>query len=335
MTDIKIATGINIHYQDEGAPHAPVIILIMGLGAQMTIWPDELYFGLVNKGFRVIRFDNRDTGLSSHLDHLGSPSVIKTMLSKKLPIRASVPYTLEDMAGDVVALMAGLKIKRAHLVGASMGGMIAQIVAAKHKKKVVSLTSIMSTSAYPKFTAANVKVMLQLAKARPKSDCHQSAIQYNIKLNQLIGSPAYPQDEGTLHQQAKHSIERAHNPQGFKRQLAAIVASQCRKHTLAKIKTPTLVIHGTDDPIFPAAAGQQTAATIRKSKLKLVNGMGHDFPPMLMQKIAKWVAKHVTKAERKRLQKKQRKQNAAQETANKKIPKNQSNTLQPNSDNNK
>lgn len=303
MTNIKIATGVELHYQDEGERCAPVIILIMGLGAQMTVWPDELYFGLVNKGFRVIRFDNRDCGLSSHLDSLGSPNVIRTILSKKLPIHAHIPYTLDDMASDVIGLMKSLKIKRAHLVGASMGGMIAQIVAAKHRKKVVSLTSIMSTSAYPRFTFSNLKVMLQLAKARPKPNCRQSAVQYNIKLNKLIGSPAYPQDEMTLHQLAKQNIERAHSPEGFKRQLAAVIAGRGRQHALSQIKAPTLVIHGTDDPIFPITAGLQTATRIRKSKLKLVNGMGHDFPPVLMQKIAKWIAKHAFKAEQKRYKK--------------------------------
>ncbi|WP_419148287.1 alpha/beta fold hydrolase [Pseudoalteromonas 'SMAR'] len=304
---ITLNNGIRLHYDMVGERNAPVIILIIGLGAQMTVWPDELIYGLADKGFRVIRFDNRDAGLSSHLDHLGSPSIMKTMLSKKLPVATRLPYTLNDMAKDVVGLMQRLNIKRAHLVGASMGGMIAQIMARKHKKKVLSLTTIMSTSSYPKFTRANIKVMLALAKSRPKRNCRVSSIHYNVRLNQLIGSPGYPQDNATLQQQAEKNFERAHNPQGFKRQLAAIVASQSQLPKLEKIKTPTLVIHGTDDPIFPATTGQQTAAQIRKAKLKLVSGMGHDFPPALMKKISKWIAKHCTKAERKRLKKKRKK----------------------------
>lgn len=307
MRTIKIKSGITISYQDKGKKSAPVIIMIMGLGAQLTVWPDELYFGLVAKGFRVIRFDNRDTGLSSQLEQFGSPNLFKIWLNKRLPIKSRIPYTLDDMANDVLELMAELKIKKAHLVGASMGGMIAQIIAAKHKKKVLSLTSIMSSSSKPKLSASNLKLFLQLAKHRRAQASRDGAIHYNIRLNQLIGSPAYPQDELALRKQATLGVDRAHNPQGFNRQLAAITASDCRQHLMPKIKAPTLVIHGSLDPVMPVAAGKQTAALIRKAKLKIVNGMGHDFPPALMVKMTKWISKHVKKAEQKRAQKKLKK----------------------------
>lgn len=307
MRTIKIKSGITISYQDKGKKSAPVIIMIMGLGAQLTVWPDELYFGLVAKGFRVIRFDNRDTGLSSQLELFGSPNLFKIWLNKRLPIKSRIPYTLDDMANDVLELMAELKIKKAHLVGASMGGMIAQIIAAKHKKKVLSLTSIMSSSSKPKLSASNLKLFLQLAKHRRAQASRDGAIHYNIRLNQLIGSPAYPQDELALRKQATLGVDRAHNPQGFNRQLAAITASDCRQHLMPKIKAPTLVIHGSLDPVMPIAAGKQTAAQIRKAKLKIVNGMGHDFPPALMVKMTKWISKHVKKAEQKRAQKKLKK----------------------------
>ncbi|TMN72186.1 alpha/beta hydrolase [Pseudoalteromonas sp. S1727] len=304
MRTIKTSSGINISYQDSGELAAPVIILIMGLGAQLTVWPDELYYGLVNNGFRVIRFDNRDTGLSSQLGQLGNPNLFKIWLSKRLPVASHIPYTLDDMANDVLELMAALKIKKAHLVGASMGGMIAQLIAAQNKKKVLSLTSIMSSSTKPKLSAASLKLFIQLAKHRPRRENRDSAIHYNIKLNQLIGSPAYPQDEQTLRKQATLGVDRAHNPQGFYRQLAAIAASDCRQHLMPKIKAPTLVIHGSSDPVMPVAAGKQTAHQIRKAKLKIVNGMGHNFPPALMAKMTKWISKHVKKAEQKRALKK-------------------------------
>lgn len=304
MRTINTRSGISISYQDSGDLAAPVIILIMGLGAQLTVWPDELYYGLVNNGFRVIRFDNRDTGLSSQLEQLGNPNLFKVWLTKRLPVASHIPYTLDDMANDVIELMAELKIKKAHLVGASMGGMIAQLIAAQHKKKVLSLTSIMSSSTKPKLSASSLKLFLQLAKHRPRQVNRDSAIHYNIKLNQLIGSPAYPQDEQTLRKQATLGVDRAHNPQGFNRQLAAIAASDCRQHLMAKIKAPTLVIHGSLDPVMPVSAGRQTAAQIRKAKLKIVNGMGHNFPPALMAKMTKWISKHVKKAERKRAKKK-------------------------------
>ena len=307
MRTIKIKSGITISYQDKGKKSAPVIIMIMGLGAQLTVWPDELYFGLVAKGFRVIRFDNRDTGLSSQLEQFGSPNLFKIWLNKRLPIKSRIPYTLDDMANDVLELMAELKIKKAHLVGASMGGMIAQIIAAKYKKKVLSLTSIMSSSSKPKLSASNLKLFLQLAKHRRAQASRDGAINYNIKLNQLIGSPAYPQDEQTLRKQAILGVDRAYNPRGFNRQLAAIAASDCRQYLMAKIKAPTLVIHGNLDPVIPVSAGKLTAVQIRKAKLRIVNGMGHNFPPALMVKMTKWISKHVKKAEQKRAQKKLKK----------------------------
>lgn len=298
--------GITLHYQDEGNRASPAIILIMGLGAQLTVWPDALYYGLVKEGFRVIRFDNRDTGLSSQLDDLGNPSLLKAWLSKKLPIRSSVPYRLEDMADDVLALMKFLKIKKAHLVGASMGGMIAQIIAARKKKKILSLTSIMSSTGLVSHNKESLKVLLSLAR-RPGRNNREAAIRYNIKLNRLIGGPAYPIDEQLLYKQAINTIDRAYNPAGFKRQLAAITAGGDRRKMIKKIKAPTLVIHGSHDPVIPVSAGMDTAKQIRKSRLKVIEGMGHNFPPVLTEKITHWIAKHVKKAEKKRVEKKRAK----------------------------
>ena len=313
MPTITTTAGIRLKYQDQGYHSAPAIILIMGLGAQMTIWPDEFYSGLVNKGFRVIRFDNRDVGLSSQLSEFGNPSLVKAWLSQKLPIQSNTPYNLEDMAIDVLELMAALNIKKAHLVGASMGGMIGQILAAKYKKRVLSLTSIMSTASYPELSKSNLKVILKLAK-RPASFNRKAAIRYNMKLMRLIGSPAYPTDEVTLKQNATFNIDRAYNPAGIKRQLAAIAASSSRNQLMDKIKVPTLVIHGTDDPIISINSGRDTAKLIKKAKFKAVNGMGHDFPPALMPKWVKWISKLVNKAERKRVEKKLQKQNEEQLT---------------------
>jgi pimeloyl-ACP methyl ester carboxylesterase len=307
MQNIEIANGITLSYEDIGKRKAPTIIMIMGLGAQMTVWPDELYYGLANKGYRVIRFDNRDVGLSSHLDDLGTVNPLKVWLAKRTPLKAHLPYSLDDMANDVIELMAALKVKKAHLVGASMGGMIAQLISAKHPKKVRSLTSIMSSSSGTKLTPKNINLLLKLAKLQRTSTTRQGAILYNIKLNQLIGSPHYPQHEDLLRKQAIKHIDRAHNPSGFKRQLAAITASASRDNLLSQIKTPTLVIHGEADIIMPLAVGEKTAAQIRRSKLKVVPGMGHNFPPDLMEKMTKWIAKHVKKAELKHLKKKDKK----------------------------
>lgn len=300
MENILTASGISISYQDKGDLDAPVIILIIGLGAQFTVWPEALYSGLVEKGFRVIRFDNRDAGLSSSLDELGKPSLIKHWLSRRLPLRTHLPYSLDDMAHDVKELMNALSIKQAHLVGASMGGMIAQIAAAKYKKRVLSLTTIMSSSSPWSFSGSNINLLIKLAKIQPRNRTKEAEIKYNVRLNQLIGSPAYPQDECALYENAnRYSKRAAHNQQGFKRQLAAIAATPYREKLLKKIKAPTLIIHGSADPVIPLEAGINTALIIKRSKLKVVPGMGHDFPPALMKKMTKWIAKHARRASKK------------------------------------
>lgn len=257
MRTIKTPHGITLNYQDEGKKHSPAVILIMGLGAQMTVWPDSLYYGLVKNGFRVIRFDNRDSGLSTHLDHYPSPSLVKSWLSKRLPIQSRTPYLLDDMANDVLSLMNALKIKKAHFVGASMGGMIAQLIAAQHKKKVLSLTTIMSSSSLPRLSAKSIGVFIKLAKLKPKTPSRDEAINYNIKLNQLIGSPAYPQTEDALRLHATQIVERSNNPNGYKRQLIAMAASKDRQHLIRKIKTPTLVIHGSHDVVINVGEGKK------------------------------------------------------------------------------
>ncbi|MEP1386049.1 MAG: alpha/beta hydrolase [Paraglaciecola sp.] len=314
MQSIRLTSGISINYQDTGKKSAPVIILIMGLGAQMTVWPDELYQGLVEKGFRVIRFDNRDVGLSSQLDELGQPSLFRNWISKHLRLKTHAPYKLEDMANDVLQLMAALNIKKAHLVGASMGGMIAQIIAAKHRKKVLSLTSIMSS---PSAATSTPKLSLLLRLARPPIKTNrEAAIRYNIKMNHLISGSAYPIDESRLRTHATLNIDRAHNPAGVRRQLVAITTSRDRHKLLKKIKASTLVIHGSDDPIISVAGGKETAARIRKSKLKIIDGLGHNFPPILMSQMTKWIAKHATKAEKKRRLKKKSKAIKLKELSN-------------------
>ncbi|MCD8530380.1 MAG: alpha/beta fold hydrolase [Saccharospirillaceae bacterium] len=297
MTHIRTPDGIELAYEQMGNPADPAVILIMGLGAQMRIWPDSLCQALVDKGYRVVRFDNRDVGRSTQLDHHGTPSLLATWLATKLKRKAQVPYTLKDMARDVLALMDELDIDSAHLVGASMGGMIAQILAAKHKKRVRSLTSIMSSATSPGLPDAKLKVLLQLAK-RPTPFNREASIRYTMRMNRLIGSPAYPMDEMELRALAETSFERTTNPTGFKRQLVAITAAGDRSHLLRKIKLPTLVIHGTDDPLIPVRMGEDTAAAIRKAKLKVIQGMGHDLPPALVPQLAKMMGKHLKKAEK-------------------------------------
>lgn len=299
---IKIRQGsiytpknINLYYEDMGRKKDPVIILIMGLGAQLTVWPDSLCKHLTGKGFRVIRFDNRDVGLSSRLEEHGSPNLARIWLQKRFKRRPESPYRLKHMAKDVVHLMNALEIQKAHIVGASMGGMIGQILAAKHKKRVLSLTSIMSTTSHPKLPKSKLRVLLKIGK-RPSFANTEAMIKYVVKMNHFIGSPTRPIDEVYLYEQAEKSVNRTKTPPGFKRQLAAIASSGDRSKLIQKIKVPTLVIHGADDPIIPVEAGIDTADKIDNAKLKIIEDMGHNFPDELSPKLAKLISKHAKRA---------------------------------------
>lgn len=299
MSELLTSSGIRLHYQDHGDAQAPALILIMGLGAQMTVWPDRFIHYFVAHGFRVIRFDNRDAGLSSKLDDHGQPNLIAQAVKRKLNLTTHPPYTLDDMAQDVIDLMDALSIKKAHFVGASMGGMIAQIIAAKFRKRCKSLTSMMSSSGNPKLPKANLKVLWQLLANRRANPNEDAAIAQTMKLNQILGSPEYPMDDIELRRMAEQNFRRSYHPSGFKRQLAAITSSGNRIPLLQRIKAPTLVIHGSDDPLIPVQAALDTAIHIHKSKIRIVRGMGHNIPQSLSEPLAKMIFKHVRKTEMK------------------------------------
>jgi len=278
----------------------------MGLGAQMTVWPEQLVAELVRRGHYVIQFDNRDVGLSSKLDHWGQPNPITHALKRKLKLEHRPPYTLDDMAQDVVELMAGLHIAKAHLVGASMGGMIAQIVAAKHKSRCLSLTTIMSTSGNPKLPKANLRVMWQLVSNRRPNPTEESAIAQAVELNRILSGSRFDLEESELRRLAERNIKRSYHPAGFKRQLVAITSAQSRVPLLKQIKVPTLVIHGSEDPLIPVQAALDLAIHIPKSKIRIIRGMGHNLPAAVCPSLAKMIAKHCQKAERKWAQKQQK-----------------------------
>lgn len=307
MAHLLTPAGITLYYEDNGPAHGPVLILIMGLGAQLTVWPQALIESLCAQGFRVIRFDNRDTGLSSKLDEHGNPSLVALLLRKKLRLPLKAPYQLQDMALDVIHLMDSLQIPKAHIMGASMGGMIAQILALQHKKRVISLTSIMSSTGITRPALRDFRILWHLSKKRPAADNLDAAIRYTVKLNQLIGSPDYPLDEQVLHDNIRRNLQRAYHPQGVARQLAAITASDNRQAELNKIKVPSLIIHGSADPLIPLHAGIHTARHIHKARLEVLPGMGHNLPPQLIPQLVKLISKHVKKAEEKHLRKVARK----------------------------
>ena len=282
------ANGIDIEMEDSanGRPASasqPVVLLIMGLGMQLVAWPPEMVQTLVDAGFRVIRFDNRDIGLSQHFDNLGKPNLLWASLKYKLGMTSKPPYTLTDMAQDALGVLDTLKIKYAHVVGVSMGGMIAQRVAIAAPKRVLSLTSIMSSSGARGLPQARPEVMRAMLKRPGKSPA--AAMDHFVALFKAIGSPAYPTPEAEMRERVTAGVQRAFHPVGTLRQMLAIVADITRAALLSRITVPTLVVHGKADPLVPLACGEDTARRIPGARLVTIDGMGHDLPPEPVRQI--------------------------------------------------
>ena len=285
------ANGIEIHYEEEGDPAAPAMLLIMGFGAQLTLWPDELVEALAAQGFRVIRYDNRDVGLSQKFDGVKAPGLVKMTLLSKIGFTPKVPYTLADMADDGVGLLDALGIERAHIVGASMGGMIAQHVAARHPDRCLSLTTVFSTTGNPKLPPARPEAMKALI-TRPDSTEEGVLVEHGMMLARTIGSPGYPTPEDRLRERTLASVRRSFYPEGPTRHLSAIVADGDRRAMLRDIAVPTLVLHGEDDPLVPCEGGRDTAASIPGARLKTIPGWGHDLPLELVDELAGAIGEH-------------------------------------------
>ena len=268
--------GLELEYDTFGSPSNPPLVLIMGLGAQMILWEDEFCEQLAASGFWVVRFDNRDIGLSTQLDDAGVPNVFVAIQSAMSGQPVEAPYTLAEMADDTVALMTALGIERAHVVGASMGGMIAQTVAIRHPERLLSLTSIMSTTGDPTLPQATPEAMAALLTPPPLD--REGNIARTLAAWKVIGSPGFPFDEPRMTALFGRAFDRGYNPGGVARQLTAIMASGDRTSALHSVAVPTLVIHGDADPLIPPAAADATAKAVPGATLLMIEGMGHDFP---------------------------------------------------------
>ena len=279
MPQIK-ANGIDLEYVSYGPESAQTVLLIMGLGAQMTRWPLPFIQLLVAKGYRVVTFDNRDVGLSQKFDAAGPADIGAIMAARLSGKPVDVAYSLDDMADDAAALLDALKIERAHIVGASMGGMIAQLVAANHPQKTLSLVSIMSSTGNPDLPPAKPEAMAVLM-TRPDGSDFKAMVEHAVKSQTTIGSPGYPPDPAALKRQAVADLNRSTYPVGVSRQMAAVIAGGDRRAALKKITAPTVVLHGVDDPLVPVEAGRDTAANIAGADLREIPGMGHDLPAAL------------------------------------------------------
>lgn len=275
------ANGIELDVEEIGAGEP--LLLIMGLGAQLVYWPDEFCRLLADRGFRVIRFDNRDVGRSTWLRGVRVPPIGATLLRSSLGLPVASAYTLHDMADDAVGVLDALGIERAHLVGASMGGMIAQAAAIRHPGRVASLTSIMSTTGERRYRWAHPRALRALLAPAPRS--RSEAVARQVAIFRAIGSPGYPSDEALLADMAARAYDRGHHPAGFVRQLSAILASPSRAALLRRLDVPALVVHGTHDPLVPVGGGRATARALR-GRLLLFDGMGHDLPRALWRAMA-------------------------------------------------
>ncbi len=275
------ANGIDIAYETHGDPGGEPLLLVMGLGAQLIAWPIELCDALVDRGFFVIRYDNRDVGLSTKLTDAVGHDFMATFLKASQGEPVEVAYKLSDMAADGVALLDHLGIASAHVVGASMGGMIAQTMAIEHPTRVRTLTSIMSTTGEPDVGQPTGEAMAVLLC--PAATTRDEAIAASVEASKAIGSPEHF-DEALAEKRSTEAYDRAFNPAGVARQLLAILTSGSRAEGLAQLDLPTLVIHGDVDPLITPSGGARTAELVPGAELIMLEGGGHDLPlPMLPQ----------------------------------------------------
>jgi len=293
------ANGIDIEIEDSHAGDTtglPVVLLIMGLGMQLVAWPPALVQSLVDAGYRVVRLDNRDIGLSQKFDHLGLPNLLWEGLKYKLGLPVKSPYSLGDMAADTLAVLDALGVAQAHVVGVSMGGMIAQRVAIAAPQRVLSLTSIMSSSGARGLPQAKPQVM-RVLMSRPAGKDAESVLNHYVKLFKAIGSPGFPMDDAELRERIAAAAKRSFYPAGTVRQMAAIAADSQRAHALGGLRVPTLVIHGKADPLVPYACGVDTARRIPGATLVGIEGMGHDLPAGVVQRILEPLIPHLNTAQ--------------------------------------
>lgn len=289
---MRIASGIDIAFERMGSPDGPAVLLIMGVAAQMIHWPDSFCSALVDRGLQVIRFDNRDAGLSTHLKDAPPPNLPAVMAGDL----SSVSYTLSDMAADAAGLLDTLGIGRAHVVGASMGGQIAQTMAIEYPEHVRSLTSMMSSTGNMRIGQPSPEVLREVFSG-PRPVTREEVIQQMVRAARMVGSPGFPGEESEIAERAGRAYDRCYDPVGTARQAIATVASGDRTEKLRRLNVPTLVIHGLADRMCDVSGGRATAEAIPGAELVLIEGMGHDLAPGLQLQLAERIAGFVWRVE--------------------------------------
>jgi pimeloyl-ACP methyl ester carboxylesterase len=288
------ANNIEIEYDTFGDPTSKPLLLVMGLGAQMIRWDVEMCEQLADRGFYVIRFDNRDVGLSTKFDEAGEPDLMKIFMAVQKGEKIEAAYTLDDMADDAVGLLDALNIEKAHICGASMGGMIAQVIAYRHPSRVLSLTSIMSSTGNPDLPQPKPEALQVLIKPVPEG--RDAIIEDGVNRMRIIHGSGFPFDEKKARELVEASYDRSNYRPGYARQLAAIMATGNRKAALNSIKVPTLVIHGGNDPLMPPDGGKDTAEAIPGAELLIIEGMGHSLPIEVWPRVLKTFMENASKA---------------------------------------
>lgn len=289
------ANGIRIEYDTFGEKSARPLLLIMGLATQMISWDEEFCKMLTDRGHYVIRFDNRDVGLSSKMEEAGVPNIMEAFQKSMRGEKIDAPYTLDDMADDAVGLLDALGIDKAHICGASMGGMIAQTIAIRHPSRVKSLISIMSTTGNQKLPPSKPEAMEFLIKPVPKE--REEYIEYSVKMCRVFAGKGFEFDEQRMRDLMTRAYDRCFCPRGVMRQIMAVTAHGSRKEALASVKTPTLVIHGGDDPLVPVEGGKDTAEAVPGAELLIIEGMGHDLPVEVWPRLVDAISSHTKKAD--------------------------------------
>lgn len=272
MPRAKVSDTIDLEYDVTGDPAAPPLVLVMGFAQQLIAWDPRFCAKIADRGFKVVRFDNRDVGLSTHLSSLGTPDVMRVMMGD----RSAAPYAIEDMADDLAGLMTALDLRAAHIVGASMGGFVVQETAIRHPDRVLSLASIMSTTGSR--TAAQSKPQALAMLMRPPPTSRAEVLERAPQLWKVLGSPGFPFDEERLLARAGAAWDRSHDADGIARQAGATFTQRDRTADLGKVRVPTVVIHGADDPLVSLSGGEATARAIPGARLVVIPGMGHDLP---------------------------------------------------------
>ena len=291
MPKVK-ANGVELFYDERGDAQAPVVLLIMGLGTQMIAWPDTFCDGLAAAGYRVIRYDNRDIGLSTTMDGATAVNPLVAVMMARLGLKFPLAYSLNDMAADAVGLLDTLGIAKAHVVGASMGGMIAQLVASGWPERVLTLTSVMSSSGRRGLPGPTPALRKRLMMKRPAKPSREEAIAAGVDILTLISHPDPARDAGAFREMAAQAFDRGYNPMGVRRQLLAIVADGSRVERLQTIRAPTLVIHGATDPLVPLPNSEDIARAVPGARLTVIPGMAHDLPPSKVPEMVALIADH-------------------------------------------